>query len=193
MRMRGLPNILNALAASAVAVSRGVPVEAIARGLGIARSSPRRGQWLSFQEGFTVIDDTYNSNEHALLCAVQTMREYQGKHVRLFLVAGEMAEIGMTSQEVHRRCGFALGSLVDIVWGVCGAAIHLVEGARNAGAKNTMMFENAIAAADALRAVVRDGDLILIKGSRSARMEVVVDLLLTHFHCLPDVELEARC
>ncbi|HVF91675.1 MAG TPA: UDP-N-acetylmuramoyl-tripeptide--D-alanyl-D-alanine ligase, partial [Blastocatellia bacterium] len=133
LRLAGRHNVYNALAAAAVGDFYGLPLEAIAEGLGGAGSSRMRGEVLRFKEGFTVIDDSYNSNPRALIEMASTVcasRECR----RRVVVAGEMLELGGAGPGLHREAGRTLASLgIDRLIGVRGLARDMVEGAREAG------------------------------------------------------------
>ncbi len=79
VRLNGKHNILNALAAAAVGVSFGMKVGEIASALSTVGPPPQRGEVLHFAEGFTVINDSYNSNPAALLSMVDTLVEGGGR------------------------------------------------------------------------------------------------------------------
>jgi len=178
--MHGRHNVLNALAASAVATHFGVMAEEIAAALATAAPSEMRGEVLRFAEGFTVVDDSYNSNPHSLLSMAEAVAQGGESVKRRVVVAGEMLELGAESEALHREAGREIASLgVEVLWGVRGDARELVEGAREAGmgAETTRFFESSDEAADALKSFVRAGDLVLVKGSRGVHTERVVEAL----------------
>lgn len=178
----GRHNLMNALAAAAVASVFAIKPEQIAEALRGAAPSEMRGEVLHFAEGFAVIDDTYNSNPRSLLSAAQSLGEESGK--RRIVVAGEMLELGPESAEMHREAGVALAEMgVDLLWGVRGQARHVIDGALQGGlAENaTRFFEAAGAAAAALVEEIQPGDLVLVKGSRGVRMDAVIKALRERF------------
>jgi UDP-N-acetylmuramoyl-tripeptide--D-alanyl-D-alanine ligase len=100
------------------------------------------------------------------------------------VVAGEMLELGPDAAEMHREAGREMAlSRVDLVWGVRGSAREIIEGAREAGMREdaTRFFESSDEAAAALPTEVREGDLVLIKGSRGVRTDKVVAALRERF------------
>src|SRR2546423_11768208 len=99
---------------------------------------------------------------------------------RRIVVAGEMLELGLESASLHREAGREIAGFgVEVLWGVRGDARALVEGAREAGmsAEATRFFDSSDDAADALAGFVREGDLVLVKGSRGVHTEKVVEAL----------------
>jgi UDP-N-acetylmuramoyl-tripeptide--D-alanyl-D-alanine ligase len=178
--MHGRHNVLNALAAASVATHFRLTAEEIAAALATAAPSEMRGEVLSFREGFTVVDDSYNSNPHSLLSMAEAVAQGGEGVERRIVVAGEMLELGAESAALHREAGREIASSgVEVLWGVRGDARALVEGAREAGmnAEATRFFESSEEAADALASFVRAGDLVLVKGSRGVHTEKVVEAL----------------
>lgn len=178
--MPGRHNLLNALAASAVADCFGIGAKEIAEALATAAPSQMRGEVLRFREGFTVVDDSYNSNPRSLGAMAEAIAQGGEGVKRRVVVAGEMRELGADSGAIHRETGREVAGFgVDVLWGIEGHARDLVEGAREAGMSesSTTFFETSEEAADALAAFVKEGDLVLIKGSRGVHTEKVVEHL----------------
>jgi UDP-N-acetylmuramoyl-tripeptide--D-alanyl-D-alanine ligase len=175
----GKHNLYNALAASAVAEHFAVPLERIAVAFAQIAAPKMRGEVLRFAEGFTVIDDSYNSNPRALVEMVTTMQASKG-YQRKIVVAGEMLELGEAGVQLHREAGEQIAALgVDLLIGVRGLASELISGARYAGMseQNALFFATPQEAADYVAQIVRAGDLILIKGSRGVKTEIIVGRL----------------
>jgi len=178
--MHGRHNVLNALAAAAAAVSFGLGAEEIAGALASAAPSEMRGEVLRFEEGFTVVDDSYNSNPRSLLSMAEAVAQGGEGVRRRIVVAGEMLELGAESEQLHREAGREIAGFgVDVLWGVRGHARELVEGARESGmgGEATAFFESSDEAAAALLNFVRPGDLVLVKGSRGVHTERIVEAL----------------
>jgi len=180
----GRGNLSNVLAATAVAVTLGVPVDEIAtraRGLEPAR---HRGELLRLPGGITLIDDAYNSSPSALQRSLEIVAGAAGS-ARKVAVLGEMLELGSHAPGLHRTCGeAAFRSGLDLLVAVGGAAAaELADGARAAGMPTTSVFhvaEREAAIHETLRRV-RPGDLVLVKGSRGIGLEAVVDRLKREF------------
>ena len=179
LQLGGRHNLYNALAAAAVADSCEIGIEQIGDALAGFSSLKMRGEIREFKEGFTVIDDSYNSNPQALMEMVTTLSAAEG-YKRRVVVAGEMLELGSAGPRLHREAGRSIASHnVDLLIGVRGLARELVEAARQSGltAESALFCETPDEAADLLEQVVRAGDLILIKGSRGVRTDIVAERL----------------
>ena len=139
-----------------------------------------RGEVIRFENGVTVVDDTYNSNPAALMEAVRAITSAKGFKRRI-VVAGEMLELGERGSEMHRECGRAMArSGVSIVVGVRGLARELVDSAAKEGA-NAFYCETPEEAAGKVAEIVRAGDIVLVKGSRGVKTEKVVENLRSRF------------
>jgi UDP-N-acetylmuramoyl-tripeptide--D-alanyl-D-alanine ligase len=180
--LNGRHSISNALAAAAVGHSFGIPAGPIVASLGTVAAPPQRGEVLHFAAGFTVINDSYNSNPDALLAMIDTIVDGARVGSRPVVVAGEMLELGALESEIHRDVGARIAaSGVSRLIGVRGLAKELVDSARQAGLEDAEFAEDSDAAAQLVAATVKPGDVILIKGSRGVRTEKVVDRLLEKF------------
>lgn len=180
--LNGRHNILNALAAAAVGHSFGMSAKAIATSLETVKPPQQRGEVLHFTNGFTVINDSYNSNPTALLSMTRTLIEGGVEANRRIVVAGEMLELGKNEKNIHRETGEDLGRAgIDILVGVRGLAYEMVEGALAAGLRTAVFKEDSDAAGDFLVQEIRPGDVVLIKGSRGVRTEKVLEKLLEKF------------
>jgi UDP-N-acetylmuramoyl-tripeptide--D-alanyl-D-alanine ligase len=180
--MTGRHNLMNALAASAVATALKVKPELIADALRSAKPPRMRGEVLNFAGGFTVVDDSYNSNPRSLLGMVHTLAEASENVKRRVVIAGEMLELGLHEREMHREAGREIARLgIDVLWGVRGLATEMLSAANELGMKTTRFFESSEAAAKAALDFVNEGDLILIKGSRSVETDKIVAALKERF------------
>jgi UDP-N-acetylmuramoyl-tripeptide--D-alanyl-D-alanine ligase len=180
--MSGRHNLSNALAAAAVGTSFEMSAGEIAAALRTATPPKMRGEILEFAAGFTVIDDSYNSNPKSLLSMVHTMAEATSGPVRLMVVAGEMLELGTDAANLHREAGIDIAKLgIDVLWGVRGLANEIVEGAASAGLPSTAFFETSDEAAAEIINYVAEGDLILVKGSRGVATDKIVTALRAKF------------
>ncbi|HSV92577.1 MAG TPA: UDP-N-acetylmuramoyl-tripeptide--D-alanyl-D-alanine ligase, partial [Desulfobacterales bacterium] len=168
----------NALAAAAVGTLLGLPPEEIRAGLESFRPVPGRMGLTALPNGVHLIDDTYNANPASMRAAVETLAALHGAG-RALLVTGDMRELGPGAARLHRELGrLAAEARIDRLF-VCGG--HAAEVA--AGAIAAGMPAAAIAAGsrdeigDALLDVVRPGDWVLVKGSRTMGMETIVRAL----------------
>jgi len=176
----GRHNVTNALAAAAVGVALGWPLDEIARGLGEARPVAGRCVWRD-AGGVRILDDTYNANPVSVRAALETAaaRRAAAPSGRLVVVLGDMLELGAITDEAHQEMGRAVRAAgADEFVGVGRLARLAVEAARAAGlaaAHHATTFEDTVA--HLLKGVTR-GDVVLVKGSRGMRMERVVDALV---------------
>lgn len=180
--LNGRHNIMNALAAAAVATRFGMSATEIASRLGTVESPKQRGEVLHFAKGFTVINDSYNSNPDALMSMIETLVEGSGSSGRTIAVVGEMLELGEEEVAMHRGLGEKIArSRVDVLIGVRGLAKDLVSAAHSAGLDTAEFVEDSSVAADRVLELIKAGDVILVKGSRGVRTEKVIEKLLERF------------
>jgi UDP-N-acetylmuramoyl-tripeptide--D-alanyl-D-alanine ligase len=176
----GRGNLSNILAAIAVAVDGGVTLGEIASAATRLRPAERRGAVLRLRDGITVIDDSYNSSPSALRGALEVVAR-ESRASRKVAVLGEMLELGDHSLALHAESGRAAAAagLTRLV-AVGGApARELARAAVAAGLAESSVsyFDKSDDASAAVLELVRPGDLILVKGSRGIRTDVVVDRL----------------
>src|SRR5437764_8814671 len=184
LHMPGRHNLMNALAAAAVATHFEMSPSEIASALKGVTPAKMRGEVIDFAAGFTVVDDSYNSNPRSLLSIVQAIATRDAHAKRRIVVAGEMLELGIDEARMHREAGREIARLgIDVLWGVRGLAREIINGAREAGMSNeaTRFFETSEQAAAAILDEAREGDLILVKGSRGVETDKVVKHLRDHF------------
>lgn len=180
--LNGIHNVMNALAAAAVGHCFGISADAIAEALSTAEPPPQRGEVIRFKGGFTVINDSYNSNPDALLSMTKTLIDGSPTAKRHIVVAGEMLELGPDSAKIHFETGRSLAETgIDVLIAVRGDAEHLAEGARSVGKTEVIFAADSEAAAPILSSIVREGDAILVKGSRGVRCEKVIEYLAQRF------------
>ena len=174
-------NALAALAAASVWNIGAAQAQGVIRRL---RAPAMRGELIRFTNGFALINDSYNSSPAALQAMMSLLAATPGFH-RKILAAGEMRELGLSSPQLHREGGefAAKTGKIDYVIGVQGDAAQIVEGAVAAGMPRarTRFFATPAEAGAFLAGFVRPDDLLLVKGSRSVRMERIVEELLGRF------------
>jgi UDP-N-acetylmuramoyl-tripeptide--D-alanyl-D-alanine ligase len=182
----GQHNVANALAAIAVGRTHEVSWNDLREAIGEMKPEKMRGQVIKFREGFAVIDDSYNSNPRALTEMIRFISRLQGFQ-RKILVAGEMLELGQEAAELHRECGReAARAGLALVVAVQGQAKEILEGAR--GAKMDLsrlkFVRDAVQAGDLLARTIKQGDVVLIKGSRGVGLEQAINTLRAAFSSL---------
>jgi UDP-N-acetylmuramoyl-tripeptide--D-alanyl-D-alanine ligase len=179
-RLLGRGNLANLLAATAAALHFDVPLDTLLSEAAEVEPADRRGAVVKAR-GVTVIDDSYNSSPSALIRTLDVVRSERGTY-RKIAVLGEMLELGAHAETLHRRCGeSAAGVGLAILVTVGGpAAKALADGAVSAGMSpgSVHHLDQSDAAADFIAKTVRPGDLVLVKGSRGIRTDVVVNRLV---------------
>lgn len=179
LKLNGVHNVMNALAAAAAGICFELSPEKIAAALNSVAPPPMRGEVLRFKDGFDVVNDSYNSNPDALLSMVETIVANGAASQRKIVVAGEMLELGERAAEIHFETGRKIADLgVDVLLGVRGLAENLIAGAKSAGLTDTSFFSDSDEAAESLLNEIKAGDLVLVKGSRGVRTEKIVNKLL---------------
>jgi UDP-N-acetylmuramoyl-tripeptide--D-alanyl-D-alanine ligase len=169
----GRHSIYNALAAVAVALERGIPLDQAASALASLSAGERRGEVLDLA-GATVVNDCYNSNPRALDAMVDTLAGIPAR--RRIVVAGEMLELGPSAPDLHRRSGAHMAQAgIDLLVGVRGNAEHMVEGALAAGIE-AHFLATPEEAGQWLARQVTTGDAVLLKASRGVRLEKALEV-----------------
>jgi UDP-N-acetylmuramoyl-tripeptide--D-alanyl-D-alanine ligase len=174
--LHGLYNVENCLAAAACAWALGVTLPAIAHAVAGARPAAKRGVVHRLAGAVTLIDDSYNSNPDALDRALESAALLPA--YRRWAVLGDMRELGPEAARFHREAGErAAAAGFSPIAGVGELARGLAEGARAQGA-DAVWLAGAADAAEWAAGELRDGDLVLVKGSRGVGLEAVVERLL---------------
>jgi UDP-N-acetylmuramoyl-tripeptide--D-alanyl-D-alanine ligase len=180
----GRGNLANVLCAAAVAEELGVPlIDIVAR---VAKLAParRRGEVRVLGQGVTVVDDSYNSSPTALHRSLETLSRERPAGRRV-AVLGEMLELGDRSAALHEECGRAAAA--------AGLGMLLTVGGRSAEALGRAAVEagmdgravvhaaTSMEAAELAAGLVAPGDVVLVKGSRGVKTDLVVDRLAAVF------------
>jgi len=175
----GMHNVYNALAAIAVGELFKIPKNAIAEALSEVKAYDMRMQIFE-ENGITLISDCYNANPHSMKMSLQTLCNMPCKG-RKIAVLGDMGELGLQSAEYHGEIGSMLPELsVDHLIAIGNNAVEYCKGAEKAGMKASRIkyFENKNAAIDALKFLLRKDDVVLVKASRSMKLEEVANNIL---------------
>ena len=176
LQLVGEHNVLNALAAVAVGLERGLkPSEAVAA-LATLAPADKRGQVVQVGN-ITVINDCYNSNPKALEAMVDALAAMAAK--RRIVVAGEMLELGSAGEEMHRQAGQHIaGRKIDVLLGVRGLAEAMVDAAVQAGIRAEFVSASE-EAGEWLAREAQDGDVVLLKASRGVKLEKAIEIWKT--------------
>ena len=172
----GRHGVHNALAAAAVGLCAGMTLEQIAPGLARPLVIPHRSQ-LVRAGAWTILDDSYNASPDAVLAALGLLAELPGRHLA---VLGEMLELGDSAEAEHRRVGRGAAKLADRLIVVGEGARAMAEGAIEGGlaAERVSLAGDRDEALELLLAELRDGDTVLVKASRGAALDLLVEQLV---------------
>ncbi|MGH7943262.1 MAG: UDP-N-acetylmuramoyl-tripeptide--D-alanyl-D-alanine ligase [Limisphaerales bacterium] len=172
----GRHQALNATFAMAVGAHIGTTVAEIQRGLAECKPAKMRMQYWE-AGGIRVLDDAYNANADSMVTALETLRDLpmQGRRVA---VLGDMAELGAHSEAAHAEVGRRAAELqIGQLFAVGKMAPVVAKAARDAGLARVIEFENVEAATKAIKSFLKSGDLVLLKASRSSRLERIAETL----------------
>lgn len=139
------------------------------------RPAPHRMELVPGVKFVNVIDDSYNASPLSMKAALETIRELPGK--RKIGVLGDMLEIGKYAMEEHEKIGALAAKVLDQLIVVGPRAKFIAEGARKAGLpkRNIQMFDMVEDACAPVQAMIKKGDLVLVKASRGIQLDRVVD------------------
>lgn len=171
LNLAGRHNVMNALAASAAAVALGIPLAQIQQGL--ARLQPVKGRLQSMigRLGNIIIDDTYNANPASLAAALAVLQDCPGEH---WLALGAFGELGADSMQIHTALADTIKQYGVVRLFATGADTEATVRAFGVGAE---YFVEQIGLINALNQTITAEVTLLIKGSRSQRMENVTAAL----------------
>lgn len=168
----GRHNVMNALAATGLALAAGAHFDAIVQGL--QNAAPVKGRQVThhLDNGAIIIDDSYNANPGSVAAAIQTLTQNK---IGSFLVLGNMAELGENAAALHAEIGaLAKKSGIEKCWTVGALAKH----ASQSFGADARHFDNKNALSEALVHELNVGARCLVKGSRSSAMDEVVKAVL---------------
>jgi UDP-N-acetylmuramoyl-tripeptide--D-alanyl-D-alanine ligase len=168
----GRHGVHNALAAAAVGLAAGLDMATIARGLARPYSAPHRSTLLDLGR-WRVLDDSYNAAPDSMAAALDLLASLPGRHVA---VLGEMLELGDAAADAHRAVGAHAATTADMLIAIGPTAADYEAGARSAGmpADAVHLVTDREAAAGLLLRELRPGDVILLKGSRGAALDLLL-------------------
>ena len=177
LKVYGNHNVMNALAALAVAMHYGISPEKAAEGLAEYEPIAMRGQ-IKTVNGITWIDDTYNASPDSMKSGAQVMLSLEGKrHIAVF---ADVLELGEASEQLHREVGAFLATLTeqgrttDILVTVGNQAAFIADEAKKQGIKQAVSFASNAEATEFLKQTLTAGDVVLVKGSRGMHTEEIV-------------------
>jgi UDP-N-acetylmuramoyl-tripeptide--D-alanyl-D-alanine ligase len=175
----GLHMVQNALLAVAAGRGFGLSLEEAAGGLASAPLAKARLQ-IKEINGVQFLDDSYNANPDSMKAALQTLVELDNDGKKI-AVLGEMRELGRETERGHEEVGETAASLgVDHLIGIGEMGAVIARAAEKAGLEKSAAVGSTSDAADLLIDIAAPGDLVLIKGSRLARTEDVIEAFAKH-------------
>jgi UDP-N-acetylmuramoyl-tripeptide--D-alanyl-D-alanine ligase len=174
----GRHGVHNGLAAAAVGLLAGLASDDIVRGLGRGFRAPHRSQLVE-AGGWRILDDSYNASPDAMRAALDLLAELPGRHIA---VLGEMLELGDSAGEAHRSVGRHASGRADLLVVVGREASPIAMGALEAGFDpgRVELVDDHEAASEVLLSRLAPGDTVLVKASRGAGLERVVERLVAH-------------
>jgi UDP-N-acetylmuramoyl-tripeptide--D-alanyl-D-alanine ligase len=168
--------VYNALAAAAVGLVYGVPLEKIREGIEACRAISGRFRVLHLDR-YTVVDDCYNANPASMKASLEVLQTGKGRRVAIL---GDMGELGTEEASLHREVGEAAGRMeIDAIYCAGPLCEHLSNGAKATDSKGKEIrhFETREALMEALPKLIRTGDTILVKASHFMEFDQVLSLL----------------
>lgn len=179
LRCLGYHNIYNALAAASAAYALGIKEEMIREGL--SHFQPLAGRMRIIKiGGLTILDDTYNASPKSFIAAIETLENLSSRG-RKVLVAGDMLELGKRAPLAHKETGaYVAHSGIDTLITCGNLAGYIAQGAMEAGMKEKRIVScrNKEETGERLSSLAKEGDTILIKGSRATGMEEIIQKLI---------------
>lgn len=171
--MFGRFNIDNAAAATAAALALGLDMQLIAERLRTFAGGMMRSEIEHF-DGITILKDCYNASPDAMMRSIESINDLSGKRRKIAMI-GDMLELGEHAQHYHREAGLAIGAAkFDLLCAVGEWTPLVIEEAARLGVR-CEHFPDARAAAHFLAAELGTDDVLLVKGSRGNRLEVVLE------------------
>jgi UDP-N-acetylmuramoyl-tripeptide--D-alanyl-D-alanine ligase len=171
----GRHNVANALAAAAAGLALGLDPQAIAEGLSQVRPVAGRLNWMHTLQGARLLDDSYNANPTSLRAALELLAGLPGQR---WLVLGDMKELGADAAAIHEQAGRSARALgIERLYAVGELARHAVAGFGAEGRHYPGAEQLIEALREALAGTAAAEVALLVKGSRSSRMERVVAAL----------------
>ncbi len=183
----GPGNVENALAASAVCRPFGLTLDTFAEAVASLPRVSMRAETVQIG-GLTVLNDCYNANPASMKNALAILRNLRAgdanRSRRLVFICGEMAELGPQTQALHAELGRAVAEAgVDLLVTVGASPQTTAQAAREA-ARHTMQirsFDDTLSTCRHIQEFLRPDDIVLVKGSRRARLEQVVNALVKDY------------
>jgi len=178
LKLGGVHSAFNALTAAAAVVAAGSELMPALERMEQIEAGPGRGAVHRLRHGMMLVDDSYNSSPSAMASVLETLRVSDPRGRRV-LVMGDMLELGRMEGALHREAGKRAASAgVQLLFSVGSLSRAAAETARRAGVSEVHHHADSAKAAESIAEFLKEGDLIVVKGSRGMRMERVVQALV---------------
>ena len=172
----GTFNVYNALAAIGVGKAFGVSPREASEALSHLVPEKRRMARIPL-DGAVLVDDSYNANPASVVCALQVLSKMAAK--RRIVILGDMLELGATSRLLHEKVGVQMRELgVDVLYVYGKDVKYTAQSAKRSGVECVREFQDKSEMITAVKRLLKEGDVILIKGSRAMGMEEVVQAMI---------------
>ena len=177
----GRQYIYSALAALCVGVRLNYNIVDLVQSLAAHHGTPGRMRIIEGIKGSWIIDDSYNASPAAMEAALETLRDVEASGMKI-AVLGDMLELGSYAKRAHWDAGKHVGEICDALLVVGSYAPEYIAGALDGGMseKNILEFPDAKAAGLHLQNMLKEGDIVLVKGSQGMRMERAVAEIMAH-------------
>jgi UDP-N-acetylmuramoyl-tripeptide--D-alanyl-D-alanine ligase len=178
LKVPGLQNVLNALAAVAVSLCLDTSFEHIVKGLGAFSGLKGRFMVTSLPNGITLVDDTYNANPSSLKAALTSIGSLTDEGRKIIVCLGEMMELGDAAVPEHRQAGRSVAELGTHYFMAIGEHAHeMINGAIESGmpSNRAQVVSSHNEMVNKIKGEMHEGDLVFIKGSRKMGLEKVVE------------------
>jgi UDP-N-acetylmuramoyl-tripeptide--D-alanyl-D-alanine ligase len=175
LQLLGRHQVYNALAAAAAISSLGIGMEEMKAGLEAFPSTPMRMELMAFGQGIKIINDVYNANPPSMDAALLALREVAGG--RKIAVLGDMWELGAYAEQTHRELGRSVKEFgIDLLFLLGQFSTDVAQGAKEAGMNPQAIYigKDHPDVSRQLAQTLKQGDWVLVKGSRIMKMEEII-------------------
>lgn len=175
LNLNGMHYVSDSLAAIAVALEMGVTPEDIRQRLAAFENMEGR-QSIYEAKGFTIINDSYNAGPESMAAALNVLGNKAGRRIA---VLGDMLELGVNAQAEHYKIGRIAAEKADLLFAFGPTSARMLNGAVTGGMEGkARAFTDRERLVQALKLAARPGDVLLFKGSRGMRMELILEAFL---------------
>ena len=167
LNMVGEHNVLNALLGIQIGLDLGLTFEEMEKGLENFKATSMRLEFIK-NDNFTIINDSYNANPDSMKAALNVLKNYSGK--RKIAILGTMGELGSHAEDAHREVGSFANDRADVLL----TTGDFKECYKEGFGSGTFVYDTKEDLIAGLKAMMKDGDTLLVKASRSAKFEEII-------------------